>query len=103
MVGMPLFVLKTLYSTIMETFIPTPKTPSHASTRDQRLRIHTLYHDAGWTQDQTALQLNLTRRQVGYALTHRITPQKHKTGRRVLLNTPQRKQLIDWVTASRAN
>ena len=86
----------------MSTSIPTPKTP-HSSTRDERLRIHTLYFEAGWTQDQIALQLNLTRRQVQYALAHRITPQKHYTGRKILLNTPQRKRLIDWVTASKAN
>ena len=83
--------------------IPTPKTPQKSTSRDQRLRIHTLYFDAGWTQDAIALQLNLTLGQVKYALAHRLTPQKKYTRRKVLLNTPQRKKLIDWVTASKEN
>jgi hypothetical protein len=83
--------------------IPTPKTPSKQTSRDVRIRVHTLYFDAGFTQDEIALQLNLTRRQVQYALAHRITPQKHKAGCKVLLNTPQRKRLIEWVTASKEN
>lgn len=86
-------------------FIPTPKTPSRRkeSTRDERLRIQTLYFDAGWTQAQIALQLNLTRDQVRYALQHRITPQKTRSGCKPLLNTPQRKRLIEWVTSSSNN
>jgi DNA-binding transcriptional regulator LsrR (DeoR family) len=44
--------------------VPTPKTPHKETSRDQRLRCHTLYFDAGWTQEQIALQLNLTIRQV---------------------------------------
>jgi transposase len=84
-------------------FMPTPKTPRKECTRDDRLRIETLYFDAGFTQDQTALQLNLTRSQIQYALRQRLTPQKHRCGRHVLLNTPQRKRLIEWVTASGAN
>src|SRR5690242_14736841 len=90
---------------IMEStvFVPTPKTPRKESSRDDRLRVHTLYFDAGFTQDQIAFQLNLTPGQVQYALSHRITPQKHSVGRKVKLNTPQRKRLIEWVTASKAN
>ena len=83
--------------------IPTPKTPRKNTSRDQRLRIHTLYFDAGWTQDTIALQLNLILNQVRYALTYRITPQKSCTGRKLLLNTPRRKQLINWVTVSKEN
>ena len=83
--------------------IPTPKTPQKSTSRDQRLRVQTLYFDARWTQDQIALQLNLSLGQVKYALSHRVTPQKHRTGRKVLLNTPQRKRLIKWVTASSEN
>ena len=83
--------------------IPTPKTPCKETSRDERLRIQTLYFDAGWTQADIALQLNLTLGQVKYALAHRITPQKTQTGRRPLLNTPQRKRLIEWVTSSREN
>ena len=72
-------------------------------SRDDRLRIQTLYEHAGYTQDQIALQLNLTRSQVRYALAHRLTPQKRSTGRKALLDTPARKRLIEWVTASSAN
>ena len=80
--------------------IPTPKTPTHTTSRDDRLRIQTLYFEAGWEIDDIILQLNLTRRQVEYALEHRPTPQNHLRGRHILLNTPQRKQLIEWVTAN---
>ncbi len=81
--------------------IPTPKTPRKETSRDQRLRIHTLYFNANWTQDAIAPQLNLTLDQVKYALRNRVTPQKTHTGRKLLLNTPRRKQLINWVTASK--
>jgi len=40
---------------------------------------------------------------VCYAIRHRVTPQKQRTGRRVFLNTPQRKRLIQWVIASKEN
>lgn len=83
--------------------VPTPKTPCKSTTRDQRLRCETLFFDAGWTQGQIALQLNLTLDQVQYALAHRTTPQKQRCGRKTLLNTPQRKRLIEWVTASKQN
>lgn len=83
--------------------VPTPKTPRKECTRDERLKVQTLYFDAGFTQDQIALQLKLTPRQVQYALDHRLTPQKSRCGRKPFLNTPQRKRLIEWVTASRDN
>jgi len=50
--------------------VPTPKTPHKQCTRDDRIRIETLYFDAGFTEDEIALQLNKTPRQVGYALAH---------------------------------
>ncbi|PMD30007.1 hypothetical protein L207DRAFT_615194, partial [Hyaloscypha variabilis F] len=34
-----------------------------------------------------------------YALAHRLTPQKRLRGRHALLNTSQRKRLIEWVTS----
>ena len=87
----------------MDSFIsiPTPKTPTKHCTRDQRLQCQTLYFEAGWTQDDIALQLNLTLGQVKYALSHRLTPQKQSRGRKPFLNTPQRKRLIEWVTSSK--
>jgi hypothetical protein len=83
--------------------IPTPKTPHKPTSRDDRLRIETLYFDANWTQPEITLQLNLTLNQFKYALAHRLTPQKTRAGRKALLNTPQRKRLIEWVTASKEN
>jgi hypothetical protein len=83
--------------------IPVPKQKSPELTRDQRLRIQTLFFDANFTREQIALQTGHTYDQVCYAIRHRLTPQKQKTGRRVLLNTPQRKKLIQWVTASQEN
>ena len=83
--------------------VPTPKTPRKQTTRDDRLRIETLYFDAGFTQDEICLQLNLTPNQVQYALLRRLTPQKHIRGRQALLATPQRKRLVEWVTSSAAN
>ena len=83
--------------------VPTPKTPTHPTSRDDRLRIQTLFYTAGWSIDDIILQLNLTRRQVEYALDHRPTPQKHHCGRHILLDTPKRKLLINWVTSNAKN
>lgn len=86
-----------------EYSIPTPKTPQKICTRDDHLRIQTLFFYAGWTRDDIALQLNLSLRQVKYALSHRLTPQKSRCGRNPLLGSPERKQLVDWVCASAKN
>ena len=83
--------------------IPVPKQKSLELTRDQRLRIQTLFFDANFTREQIALQTGHTYDQVCYAIRHRLTPQKQRSGRRVVLNTPQRKRLIEWVTASQEN
>lgn len=83
--------------------ISIPKQQSLELTRDQRLRIQTLFFDANFTHEQISLQTGHTYDQVCYAIRHRLTPQKRKTGRKVLLNTPQRKRLIQWVTASQEN
>jgi hypothetical protein len=84
-----------------EYYIPTPKqVTSQDLTRDQRLRVQVLYNDANYSVSQIALQTGYTPRQIRYALAHRLTPQKQKAGRKVVLNTPQRKKLIEWVTAS---
>ena len=66
--------------------IPVPETPHKETSRDDRLREHTLYYDAGFTDAQIALQLNFTLDQVKYALAERITPQKYWTRRKILLN-----------------
>ncbi|RFU33865.1 hypothetical protein B7463_g2519, partial [Scytalidium lignicola] len=83
--------------------IPTPKSKRPDCTRDQRLKIQTLYLQAGWSKDDIMLQLNVTRRQIQYALAHRLTPQKPKSGRQPLLNPAQRNLLIEWVCSSATN
>jgi hypothetical protein len=84
--------------------VPTPKQPKQPElTRDQRLRIQTLFFDAHHTRSQICLETGYTYDQVCYAITHRLTPQKKKTSQRVLLNTLQRKRLIQWVIASQEN
>ena len=87
----------------LDFLVPTPKAHHHFCTRDDRLRIHTLFFHAGFTKNEIALQLNLTLEQVKYALRHRITPQKRRSGRRPLLGPLERKQLIEWVCASAKN
>lgn len=82
--------------------IPVPK-QAYNLTHDERLRVQVLFNDAHLTISQIVLQTNYSERQVRYALAHRLTPQKQKSGRKVLLNTPQRKRLIQWVTASAEN
>jgi hypothetical protein len=74
--------------------IPTPKQRKQTS-RDDRLRIRTLYHHAGFTLDQIALRLNLTLRQIEYALQQPTTPKRSSQGRKPYLDTPPRKCLID--------
>ena len=82
--------------------VPTPKT-QHYCTRDERLRVQTLYFDAGWTREQIALQLNLTLRQVKYAIVHRVTPQKTRLGQCPFLGPAERKELVEWVCTSSKN
>ena len=83
--------------------VPTPKIPTHPTSRDDRLRVRTLFDQANWEIDDIASQLTLTSRQVEYALTHRLTPQKHRSGCHPLLNTPKRRTLIDWACANAEN
>lgn len=92
-------------SAIPELSIPTPKTPikGRNTTRDERIRIQTLFFEANWGISSIALQLNLTPDQVRYAIRHRLTPQKTHSGRRPLLGPAERKQLIEWVCAGKQN
>jgi hypothetical protein len=83
--------------------VPVPKQRAPELTRDEILRIHVLFYDAGHSRTQICLETTHTYKQVCDALKHRLTPQKKRSGRRVSLNTPQRKKLIQWVTASKIN
>ncbi|PQE05349.1 transposable element tc1 transposase protein [Rutstroemia sp. NJR-2017a BVV2] len=85
-----------------EYSVPTPK-QRYQCTRDDRLRVQTLFYHAGFTKDEIALQLNLSLRQVKYALMHQLTPQKRRTGRRPFLGPNERRQLVEWVCASAKN
>jgi uncharacterized protein (DUF433 family) len=70
-------------------FVPTPKTPTKPTSRDDRLKIQTLYYTAGWTVSDILLQNpTLTRQQVDYALRFRPTPQKQRCGHRPSITTP---------------
>ena len=82
--------------------IPVPKTPQEAElSRDDRLRIQTLYYIAGWSVTDLRLQFpHITRRQIDYTLQNRPTPQRHACGRHVKLDTPHRKHLVGWITQS---
>ena len=81
-------------------YIPTPKTPTHESSRDQRLQLQTLYYTAGWSVTDLLLTFpKLTRRQIDYALDNRPTPQKPgHCGRPFLLTPHHRKELVAWAT-----
>lgn len=95
-----------LFNIAMESLYhaPTPKQAhSLELSRDDRLRIQTLFFDANHTRSQICLETNYSYDQVCYAIRNRLTPQKRKCGRKVLLNSPQRKRLIQWVTASQEN
>jgi hypothetical protein len=84
--------------------VPVLKQPKRPElTRDDRLRIQTLFFDANFIRSQIYLQTNYTYDQVCYVIQYRFTPQKYRTGRRVILNIPQRKKLIQWVTTSKEN
>lgn len=85
-----------------EYSIPTPKARYHC-TRDDCLKIQTLFFYAGWTKSQIALQLNLIERQIKYALAHLVTPKKQRSDRRPFLWPQERKQLVEWVCTSAQN
>jgi hypothetical protein len=55
--------------------VSVPKQPKKLElTRDQRLRIQTLFFDANFTRSQICLQTGHTYDQVCYAIQHRLTP-----------------------------
>jgi hypothetical protein len=78
--------------------IPIPKVPtSQELSRDDRLRIQTLFFDAHFTRSEILFRTSYSYDQVCYALRHSLTPQKRKCGQKVYLNTPYKKRLIQWI------
>jgi hypothetical protein len=60
-----------------ELYVPTPKTlTKNILSRDNKLRIQTLYYTGGWLINDLLLQFSphVTRRQVQYALETRPIP-----------------------------
>jgi hypothetical protein len=57
-------------------YVPTPKQAQKHDelTRDQRLRVQTLFNDTHYTVSQIVLQTGYTEHQVRYALAHRLIP-----------------------------
>jgi transposase len=78
-----------------------PQTPPPNTTRDQRLQAQTL-HNIGMPCRRICEQLNISLRQVRYAISHRITPQK-TSGRPSQLTQEEVDYIIAWVCASKAN
>jgi len=76
-----------------------PKECSPKTTRDDRIRIQTaLLFNIPW--ERICKVLKVTPRQIQYAYTHRLTPQKQKAGRKPLIRTLQRRQLEEWLLSS---
>lgn len=87
---------------IMESTPVTSKKQSDL-TRDQRLQVITL-RDVEWRYAQIAEHLNLTIHQVQYAcIVARPTSQKHRSGRRELIDEDARRMLVNFVCASSEN
>ena len=78
----------------------TPRRNAHCDTdRDLRLQIKTaLFFKVPWKEIKE--KLGVSYHQIAYANRHRLTPQKKKSGRHALLNTPRRQELQQWLLAS---
>lgn len=70
-------------------------------SRDERHRIRTLYEDAHWTLEHVAEHTQHTPRQVQWAVTHPLTPQKNQKPR-YGLQSPQRAELQRWLLSDPA-
>ena len=78
-----------------------PQTPKKETTRDQRLQIQ-IYRESGqYTYLDIAKRLHITPRQVQYACFHRITPQKHHSGCKPVLNEFQINEIITYISQSK--
>ncbi len=80
-----------------------PKTPRrHEITRDQRRQVQT-WAGVGLKYAEIAEELGSTIRQVQYANTHRLTPQRRKRGRHGKLRQEQIDHLVEWLCSSKEN
>ena len=70
-----------------------PKTPRRRLTRDERVRIHTLYYQAGWDSYQISRELEIPYRTVRRCITGLISPYR-PPGSKPLIDTPIRRRLI---------
>ena len=82
-----------------------PSTPKRQKnpdiSRDKRIEIYTLSEKAGWTPRRIAKTLNVSLNQIYYSLNHQFTPQKGRSGRKSIIDTPHRKRLIEFITSSK--
>ena len=74
-------------------------------TRDQRLQAQTL-RTLNWSYETIAQHfrstgVDCTARQIQYAEEHRSTSQKQRCGLKILLNTPTRRRIADFITSSK--
>ncbi|PVH90681.1 hypothetical protein DM02DRAFT_416155, partial [Periconia macrospinosa] len=75
------------------------KTPRRRLTRDERLRIHTLYYKAGWKCAQIAYCFGIPERTVERCVKGSVTPDRPR-GRKGVLDTPTKSRLIAHATAN---
>ncbi|PVH90509.1 hypothetical protein DM02DRAFT_547659 [Periconia macrospinosa] len=75
------------------------KTPHRRLTRDERVRIHTLYYQAGWQCPDIARFLGINYRTVARCIKGSVTPHRPR-GSKGLLDTPTKSRLIAYATAS---
>ncbi len=75
---------------------PTPLKKALDLSRDQRIEIQALRKYAGWTYQQIALYTPFTLRQIQYACSGPVTPQKSKPHRKKI-RTPDKERIKAWL------
>lgn len=80
-----------------------PQTPKRVyaplTTRTDRIRIKTAL-ELGHNPREIHSKLGYTLRQIQHAKDNRVTPQKQTRGRKPAIDTPTRRRLEAWITAS---
>jgi len=79
----------------------TPQKQKNLS-RDSRLKVQTL-REIGWTYFKIAEHLKITLRQVQYACSMRLTPQKKRCERKAIIDAESLQMLVEFVCASTEN